>query len=281
LEVILNIDTSFVDLDLESAAAAANRLTGYLEFDGEQTCRSYKDSGSPTYTESQIKEYIKIMEENKTFGYSLMTFAHDQDGEGSCVYNAAAHAYENIYSRQFGPENCIRVSPMSGYRNNARGPNSGSMVPGAIKWLEEVGLLPSRDDSKNVEKFEHTHPDVGWRYSFQDGWKTTAKMFRAQEWFWVENRLEWYSAIINGFDCVGGRKGHAVNHCGLTLDGRTILSIYANSWGSWGDTLEVWKGKQLRTFGYDSPGLVDQMCDRSGWCMRTVLRPGFLRHMQN
>jgi hypothetical protein len=60
------------------------------------------------------------------------------------------------------------------------------------------------------------------------------------------------------------------------MDGGRIMSIYANSWGSWGSTLETSIGP-VKTFGFDSESLIRTMVSRDGWALRTVLKPSWLK----
>ena len=119
------------------------------------------------------------------------------------------------------------------------------------------------------------HPATGWSNPFTNSWKATAKFFRLDEWFRVSTVEGWVSAQLNGFACGGGRDQHAVCHGGLAMDAGRLLSIYCNSWGSWGSTLETVMGN-LKSFGLDSEAKIRTMVGRDAWAVRSMVVPSFM-----
>lgn len=282
--VLEGIDSRFVDFEFRKEADDLGIETfGYIEptqselmaFREMPNVKRYA-AARPVYTRAQVIEHIKRMDAEGGWRYRRIVHKKNQKSEPSCVYNATAHAFQNKWNVQFGDHNAISMSPMSGYRWNGTR-TSGSSVGGAIKWLSEVGLLPT-DNPENRARFKQVHPDVGYSEPFMQNWKTeTAPMFRADEWYWVESVEEWWSSVINGDDCVGGRDSHCIDHCGLGLDGNSILSFYVQSWSvPWGFKLETSIGP-LTTFGADSESKVRTMTSRDGWALGSVLRPTFMR----
>jgi len=86
------------------------------------------------------------------------------------------------------------------------------------------------------------------------------------------------SALLNGYVAEGGRNRHAICHCGLAWDNGRLYSIYTNSWGAWGSTLDTAFGP-LQSFGFDSESLISTMVRRDGWVLRTMRRPDFVSEL--
>lgn len=274
----VDLDQRSIDVDFGPAADDAGRMLGMLPTPDE-LMGAFPDyeASMPLYARDKWPDMIAAKDAAKAWPYRRITHPFDQDGEGTCVYNLLAMADQIMRNSLFGDHLQVPLSPISGYRWNASGPNTGSSVGGAIKWHEGSGLLPCDCEVNRANpNLTILHPAVGYRNSFKTGWQAQAKFFRADEWFRVSTVEGWVSAILNGFVCGGGRNSHAICHCGLAMDGGRILSIYANSWGQWGSTLEISTGL-YKTFGFDSESLIRTMVSRDGWCLRTVLKPSWLR----
>jgi hypothetical protein len=273
------IDPAFVDVDFEEQAEQAQRMVGAIPSNDYEYAYSpvYEDSGVPIYSTAEIREHIKRMDELGSWPLRLIKFLHDQDGEPSCVYNAGALGLQTAITKVIGGAKAIKFSAISGYKHNGS-PWSGSTVGGCIRWLEGTGLQPSKiDENKWLEQHGVIlHPDNGYSIRQHEQWKQTSRLFRADEWMRVTTRNGWYSAIINGHGCVGGRDRHAIWHGELSLDGNSILSIYAQSWGiPWGFSMPTLSG-ELKSFGADSARKVDVMVGRDAWALRTPLVPQWL-----
>lgn len=274
-----------VDWPFSKALPPGLDFSGYCEPDDDQMA-SYRagharyGSAQPVYDRKTLLEIIQERDAKNAWPYRRIRHKHNQKNEPSCTYNATGHAAQNKWNVQFGDENAISLSPIYGYRYNGT-PRSGSTVGGAIAWLEKRGLLPT-DNAENrarvaAGQFKHVHPDVGYSIEPPKGHEETAKLFRADEWDWVATADEWYSAIVNDHPCVGGRDYHCICHLGLAADRGQILSIYLQSWAlGWGFELETAAGP-LHSFGADSEAKVRTMVARDGWCLRSMLRPAFMR----
>jgi hypothetical protein len=276
------VDQDYVDFPFDQVIGVdPDKFGGCLPTDFE-LARGFPDyelAGMPIYPRSEWPDLIRQRGEAKAWPYHMIVYPHNQGREGSCVYNMAALMMQIIWNMQFGWKNAIQFSPMSGYRHNARSASSGSYVGQAGIWTAGTGLLPS--DRPEVKAFLQPkgisifHPNTGWSNPFANNWKNTAKFFRIDEWFRVTSVEAWVSALLNGFTCGGGRDGHAICHCGLTLDRNTLYSIYCNSWGAWGATLETVAG-MIRSFGYDSEAKIRTMVSRDAWAVRQLIVPSFM-----
>lgn len=278
------IDPKFVDVEFRVAARGANRLCGCLHPGSRSELRaerSYTRRYTGTvYPRDQWPDLIAKIEAANAWPYRRIVHPYDQDGEGTCTFNALCLAKQIIHNRQEGDDQAIPLSPISGYRWNSPSPSAGSTVGGAIRWAESAGLLPTSDYAPNLARvaagqFANVHPSNGYYKAFPDNWRETARLFRSDEWEWVDSVEAWVSAIIDGHVCVGGRDGHAICHCGLAWDKGLLYSIYCNSWGKWGATLNTARGP-LQSFGYDSEAKIRVMAEWDGWVLRTERRPSFL-----
>lgn len=230
----------------------------------------------PVYTKTELIDIIKRMDAEDAWRTRLIKFKKNQGREGTCVYNMGAHIVQNAQAIQWGLDNVVPLSPISGYRWNAPNAQSGSTVEGCIRWLTTKGLLPT-NTHENIARFEHTHPDTGYYNRFQSGWETTAVLFLVDEWMYCKTPEEWWSSIVNGHGCGGGRDGHAIGHFALGLDGNRILSIYLQSWYvPWGFSMDTANGP-LTSFGADTEAKVRTMVARNGWAVRTLRRPPFIK----
>ena len=240
----------------------------------------YETCGDPIYTDAEIRDKIREIDAAKSWCYNRIVYPHNQGREGTCVYNMAALMMQIAWNTQFGDHRAIQFSPISGYRWNAPNPRSGSYVGQSAIWLAGTGLLPTnRPEVRAIlepHEVQHFHPNTGYYTAFPNGWKSTAKLFRIDEWLKVRTVNGWYSSIINGHSAGGGRDRHAIGHCLLGLNGSSVLSGYLNSWGqSWGHTLPTPRGP-LRGFGWDSLSKVRTMVSRDAWVLRTTFVPLFM-----
>lgn len=173
----------------------------------------------------------------------LVTRIYDQQNEGSCVANACSQANEIVQALQFGTANVVHLSAMSLYKRIGSSPNSGAMVSDGLDEMSSRGVLPLDNEANRARFGSCVMPNTGWREKFPDNWEATAKLFRAHEWFVVENVGELMTALLNQHPVVVGRSGHSICYVRPMKDG-TVK--YANSWGDWGD----------EGFGYDSERMI-------------------------
>lgn len=269
-----------LDIDFQAEAKATDNVCGMIPDDGSVSfsCEDFETAGL-LIPRSEWPDRIKAIDDAGGWLERLICKIKAQGREGSCVYNAAAQATEIAFNRQFGTENWTELSAISGYRNNARGPSSGSSVPGALVWMCDHGLIPVDTDANKAKVaaglFQHTHPATGYYVKPAAGWPATAKLFRVQEWLKLTSVEAWVSALLRGYPCIGGRDWHCICHCRPLIDGKSIYSLYANSWGSWGATYKIATG-DARGFGIDSESKIRTMTSRGAWCIRTVFVPPFL-----
>jgi hypothetical protein len=165
----------------------------------------------------------------------------------------------------YGLKHWVEVSPISIYRWVTPGPGSGSTISDNLKQLRDVGMLPVNSDSNRevLRKVglpeSHVLATTGYSQRFPDGWKDTAKFFRAAEWYDISSFDGFVSAILEGFPVCYGRAGHAI--CGVRVVKRNgVWTIkYANSWGNWGEG----------GYGYDSESYIAGAIRSYGaWALR-------------
>jgi len=171
----------------------------------------------------------------------------DQNGEGTCTWNATAQAVECTNTMQFGSDKHIMLSPVSGYKLCANGPNTGSSLTCALTKIQTVGILPT-DTSENRAQIRrlgisipdnHFFPDCGYYTRYPSGWENTAALFRAYEIFDLDDYDDLVSALLYGFVVVYARQGHCILAIGLIYDNGRLYVVYLNSWGSWGSQYGV------------------------------------------
>lgn len=203
-----------------------------------------------------------------------------QGKEGTCVYNALAGGMEATWNWMFGDHWWVELSPVSGYRWNASGPRSGSNVGQSLIWALETGLIPADTDLNRQfirdSYFSHVHPARGYYEKFATGWKATATMFRVQEFLKLRTVEEWFSALFQGFVCIGGRDRHCIAHYRPLLQAGHPSSLYANSWGPWGLTMTISGAVQAQGFGVDSYRKVDVMVNRGAYAIRSLRIPTWM-----
>lgn len=273
-------DHAFFDVPFDVEASNTGNLCGLMDEDPDLMCGSpLWETSQPVLSLAQCKDEVaKIDSMNAGWIERRIRKIKNQGREPSCTYNATAMALELAFTGQFGVENWIEFSAMSGYRWNGT-PRSGSSVSGAAAWIEGTGLLPvnSPENLARVEAglFKHTHPATGYSNKFADGWKSTARIFRSHEWLRLTTAEQWFTALVMGYPCVGGRNSHCICHPRPMVENGNLISCYVNSWGEWGSTLEIATGPS-KGFGFDSLRLVNVMVNRGAWALRTVLIPPWL-----
>lgn len=268
-----------LDVDYRAAAAESGNACGMIDDDSSEfDCLSYEDMET-IIPRSEWADRIKEIDDAGGWLERLICKVKNQGNEGSCVYNAAAQATEIAFNRQFGVENWTELSAISGYRNNASGPSTGSSVPGSLTWMTEHGLIPVDSEANKAKVaqglFQHVHPATGFWTKPAAGWPATAKLFRVHEFLKLTSVEAWVSAQISGFPCIGGRDMHCICHPRPLIDGSKIYSLYVNSWGAWGATYPIATGNQ-KGFGIDSESKIRTMTARGAWCVRTVYVPSWL-----
>lgn len=269
------IDNAFVDVDFDAEADAHGFEMGALpSTEAELMFSPIFEASNPVYPRSELADRIRSNDDAGAWPTRMIKFTHDQGREPSCVYNSLALAQQIALFRATGKS--IKFSAISGYRYNGSR-TSGSSVGGSVRYSEGTGLLPSDiPDNQWISIHGHVlHPDNGYGINPAPGWKTTARMFRAHEWMRVTTVEGWWSAILSGWACSGGRDGHCIAHTELNMEGNDLTSIYANSWGPWGFSMPTLEG-DVKSFGADSERKIRTMVGRDAFAIRTVLVPDFL-----
>jgi hypothetical protein len=255
----MNIDPKFIDVDFVTDPHYTFGNAGVRWFESWR-CQSYADN-IEVIPESQWKDLVAQMDAAGGGADQLVTRIYDQKQEGSCVANACSQAHEILQAAKFGKENVTHLSAMSLYQRIGSSPNSGAMVDDGLEEMAERGVLPL-DTPENRAKFgDQVMANTGWRNPKPSGWETTAKKFRATEWFIVDAVPELITALLNQHPVVVGRAGHSICYTRPVYKDGKLLVKYANSWsGGWGE----------QGFGYDSMNLIRSS---SGWAfaLRSVV----------
>lgn len=286
--MIGTIDRDYVDVDFQAMAKQVGKLCGMIPPSGQEerfgSTNLFEASYEP-YPENEWASRIKDKDAAGTWPLRQARFLHDQNGEPSCVYNMAAMFAQYAFFRQTGVH--VKFSAISGYRNNGT-PRSGSSVPGSGVWLSTKGLLPSDIPENQWLKTEHgliLHRDNGYSQTpsydrESQASKDTRKLFMIDEWMKITSVGGWVRALLDGWMVGGGRDGHAIAHGELGLDGRSLMSIYFQSWGvPWGFAMPIYgpdgNPLKVKSFGSDSRRKIEVMVSRGAYACRTCVASEF------
>jgi hypothetical protein len=203
----------------------------------------------------------------------LITNIKNQGREGTCTSQEVASAIETVWNGTFGLAHWVQLSPISLYKQCARGPNTGSSVSCIVKTAQDKGALPV-DTPENKAWMEsvglnpaHVMPATGFYSKYPQDWEQTAQHFRIDEVFDIDNFDEFISALLKGFPVSYGRKGHSILGVRLVYKNGQPHIKYLNSWGDWGDD----------GYGYDSERFVSGSISQYGaFAIRSVHIPPFM-----
>jgi hypothetical protein len=154
----------------------------------------------------------------------------DQDGVGSCAWEATAQAYEVIAQRSGYP--WVKLNPWTGYRQVTKR-DDGSTIDGNLKVMRDVGIVPESYFPRYDENGRQVN---AWYEEPQGDWREVAAEFRIGEWYDLhpDNIVEQIATgLVKDFVAVIGWTGHSE----LMVDylGQGIADV-ANSWKvTWGD----------------------------------------------
>ena len=193
-----------------------------------------------------------------------------QKNSHECVAHAAHQAFMIARNRQHnGLEQDVWFSPLALYTRITNGRRwGGSSVTDSMYEMIEHGMIPDHDgpggNNSQTKLFLHTlhetsgrtenwWPTSGWvrPSELPDGWKNTAKHFRALEVFTVPDREAHASCLLHGLCVVNGRLGHSVPHVKMVFDNNRFLSCYKDSY---------------RIYRYDS----ERLWDSGGYVIRST-----------
>ncbi len=145
----------------------------------------------------------------------------DQDGVGSCATEATAGAI--MATGSFAGRPTEILNPWAMYRVVSGGIDRGSNIDTCLAYARENGIPPERLHPRNL----------GWRAKPSDEAVAAALENRIVEFYDIQNKTEFGSALLQGFAVVYGRRGHAL--CGLWLASLREF-VFGNSWDeSWGN----------------------------------------------
>jgi len=181
-----------------------------------------------------------------------------QQTYGSCASHSTTLSYETAFVQAFGTEDWIEFSPNSMYPHLSSRANSGSTIGGNMRQIMDVGVLPCPTDKakqflKDAGVPVNTREENDYYGAFPNGWKDTAKHFRAAEVFDIASWDGVISCLLIGMPVIVGRRGHAICYLDPVEDGETV--VYANSWSpQWGDSgfgqdTESIAGSAIRSYG--------------------------------
>ena len=196
---------------------------------------------------------------------------------GSCASHSTRQGYEVVWVEAFGAEDWIEFSPNSMYPHVSSRASSGSTLSANMRQVMDVGLLPVPNEKavaflRDAGIPVNTREENDYYGRFPDGWKETAKHFRAAEVFDIASYEGVISALLIGFPVIVGRRGHAICYLDPLDDGGRVQ--YANSWGAdWGDD----------GFGVDSESISSGAIRSYGaFALRTVwMNDTFLKLMRD
>ena len=217
------INDEYVDVSLEYA--------GWLESEEDRSFGiAFPDS--LTIDRTEWRDRINERAEASHMLANYHPYVFNQHPESSCVYNAAAGCVMIRWNIQLGVKKQVVLSPMSGYCRVARSRHSGSTMWGALTQCSKTGLLPSDKHSDDYEHTFHENTPFVWPKSLPAGWRDTAKLFRATEWFRIDSREQFASALLQDMPICYGRNGHSICAEDLVWDEGRFLVRYCDSYGT-------------------------------------------------
>jgi len=264
----------WLDIDFR-AVVPEGRMLGATE----PTMTTFKapafEEAFPLMTDAEIKDFIKVQDEQDGNLDRLIVHRYDQDGEGTCTCNAGAQKYNVVAARQFGKHRVVPQSPISIYMKIAPGPNTGSSVGDCLEQQQDVGSLPIDTPEARAIMGQYAASakfmrPVGYSKSlYQTGWEATADWFKIQESYEIDSAQGFLTALCHGWPVHYGRSGHSILAVRLALKSNTIYVVYVNSWGAWGETLHG-----IQAYGLDSPSAYGTGASRYGaHCACSVVLP--------
>jgi len=173
----------------------------------------------------------------------------DQNGRGSCGAECVHHGRHANETRQDPGGFGVLTNPWGTYRITSGGRDNGSVIRENVELIMRDGCHP-----------EELHPrSLGWRAEPSAEANRVAKLLTLKEFYYIERISDMISALLQGFEVIGGYAGHAISFCQYM--GRGLVK-YKNSWGDWGAygfgtlaTRDVYLGYGL--FAFKSVSILD------------------------
>jgi hypothetical protein len=247
------IDDKFIDVDFTKQPEYIFGDLGLRAFRSQQRY----ESAASLIPESEWPSHIEALQETGGGMERLIPLIYNQGSEGSCVGNAAAQAMNIVQAMQVGFDDLIIVSPISIYVFIGSSPQSGAMVDDALTHISKIGALPL-DTAENKAKYEHTLPATGYHAartkinSWPSSWKDTARNLIGIEALEITSVPSLVTASLRGFPIVVGREGHSICYVRPLLRNNSLVFLYVNSWGPWGQAA----GTFSKGFGVDTLSVI-------------------------
>jgi hypothetical protein len=282
------IDPQYVDVGLHTEADKLGIFGGMLDDDSDLDAGLMADAPWDLIPESEVNDWIRRKDEEKTGLHYVVRRPHWQKTEGTCVHNAGGNCQETVWNILYGPENFIPGSPISSYVFCAPNGRTGSSVPGSLTQLANVGQIPADTPENRVlmEKgyFQHVYRETGYgrgRADLPRGFEQSAALLRVKEFRKIDTiQKAWTMLLKYRRPFIGGRNGHCIMFIDVVLDAGRRKYVYMNTWNDWGFSLPIWgPGGEVerRTFGADSEGLMEGTTVRRGaWGAMSVVTPPWL-----
>lgn len=184
---------------------------------------------------SEWKDRIREREKKNHELKRCSPYVVDQSPTSTCVYCSATSVAMCLRNLSLGVKWQIILSPMSGYCFATRRASSGSTMWGAMQRLTEHGVLPA--NIKGQEKyFKHTLQECKpfiQREDMPSGFESTAKHFRVLEWFRIDSKEQFASALLNDMPICYGRSGHSIMAEDLVISSRgDVVARYKDSYST-------------------------------------------------
>jgi hypothetical protein len=243
----LPIHPSLIDAPSPEIATSPDGQSGLIEDGGDTPDALWDACGNasrrmPDALRVPQRDWAERARENDRNGTWPVNFIDrytNQSPSHECVYHSLTRAMEGARNRQRGfiffegPKKSYRyeesakagsvwLSPLSGYSLANPRQWGGANVRQSVERACRDGLLPDKIQPRDYG-FKHqlqgtsgkgcnNQSGGGWiaERNFPEGWKETAKHFRAIEVIFPESWEDAVSLVLNGmFVCVG-RNGHAI-----------------------------------------------------------------------
>jgi len=170
------------------------------------------------------REWSDLIEQREQEGVTARILVDDvlsQDGVGSCASEKTAGI--EMATRALAGMEHVLLNPWSLYAWTSGGRDGGSSVDSNMQRARDVGIMP----------MEIWPRSKGWRAKpSQDLLDEYASKYRIDEFYDIQTRDEFASALLQGFLVGYGRRGHAIAGVEMLDEDRFL---YLNSWGDWGD----------------------------------------------
>ena len=212
---------------------------------------------------SSWRDMIREIAEYRITLSNFLEPLNNQNPESSCVSNATESCIRVIRNVSLGVQHSIKLSPMSLYCRVSSRRHSGSTMQDNLHESNERGLLPEDNPSNRAMFHTVCHQNTPFFPSRElpDNWETTARHFRSHEWYQINSRQAFGSALLHRWPICYGRNGHSIAGMDLVFERGRYYCRYLDSYGT--DHGE-------NGYLYDSER---QWSTHGAWCLRSVTLP--------